>query len=171
MESDKKPILQLDEISKIYKSKTSFFGGTGIEVVALNQVSLNIFKGEIFGLVGESGSGKTTAGRLIAKLEDPAAGRIFLDGYEITTGTNPLNPNDYLGVPTPEPESILLEIVILIFGILIAVALIVHGFLRRSRPVAPPTPAPKEVPPTPKKTVPTPKTTKSTPKKRTQATK
>ena len=83
-ESSKKPILQLEDISKTYRSKMSFFGDAGKEVVALNHISLKIFKGEIFGLIGESGSGKTTAGRLIVKLEKPVAGRIFLDDNEIT---------------------------------------------------------------------------------------
>jgi len=84
VEYNNKPILVLNDISKTYSSKTSFFGGSGKEIVALNHISLEIFKGEIFGLIGESGSGKTTAGRLIVKLEKPAAGEIFLDGNEIT---------------------------------------------------------------------------------------
>jgi peptide/nickel transport system ATP-binding protein len=84
VEYNNKPILVLKDIRKTYSSKTSFFGGSGKEIVALNHISLEIFKGEIFGLIGESGSGKTTAGRLIVKLEKPAAGKIFLDGNEIT---------------------------------------------------------------------------------------
>jgi len=84
VENNNKPILQLKDISKTYISKTSFLGGCGKEIVALNHISLEIFKGEIFGLIGESGSGKTTAGRLIVKLEKPSAGRIFLNGNEIT---------------------------------------------------------------------------------------
>jgi peptide/nickel transport system ATP-binding protein len=84
VENSFKPILQLKGIRKTYSSKTSFFGGGGEKIVALNQITLEIFKGEIFGLVGESGSGKTTTGRLIVKLENPTAGKIFLDGKEIT---------------------------------------------------------------------------------------
>lgn len=85
MMSDKnKTILELKDISKIYMSRASFFGSRGTLVMALNKVSLSIFEGEIFGLVGESGSGKTTAGRLIVKLEEPAEGRIYLDGRDIT---------------------------------------------------------------------------------------
>ena len=53
-------------------------------VIALNQVSLKIREGEIFGLVGESGSRKTTVGRLIVGLEAPTGGSIFLDGREVT---------------------------------------------------------------------------------------
>jgi oligopeptide/dipeptide ABC transporter ATP-binding protein len=79
-----RPILRLERVSKRYRSRGTIFGGPGKEIVALNGISLEIRKGEIFGLVGESGSGKTTTGRLIVKLEDPDDGRIFLDGRDIT---------------------------------------------------------------------------------------
>ncbi len=82
-ESNGKPLVELEKVSKIYKTKATFFGTSGKDVVALNQISLKIMKGEIFGLVGESGSGKTTAGRLIVKLEEPESGRICLDNKEI----------------------------------------------------------------------------------------
>ena len=50
----------------------------------LDRISLEINKGEIFGLVGESGSGKTTAGRLIVSLEETDSGEIFMDGKPVT---------------------------------------------------------------------------------------
>ena len=75
-------ILVLDNIVKTYKTKAPFFLAEGKVVIALNQVSLKISKGEIFGLVGESGSGKTSAGRLIVGLEAPDSGKISLDGEE-----------------------------------------------------------------------------------------
>ena len=77
-------ILELQNVSKTYWTKGSMFGRSGKEVVALNRVSLKVRRGEIFGLVGESGSGKTTAGRLIVKLEEPASGRIYLDGMDVS---------------------------------------------------------------------------------------
>ena len=82
-ESNGQPVVELEKVSKIYKTKAAFLRSSGKEVVALNQVSLKIMRGEIFGLVGESGSGKTTAGRLIVKLEKPESGRIYLDNKEI----------------------------------------------------------------------------------------
>ena len=77
-------ILEIENISKIYSTKESFFREKGKRIVALEGFSLEIAKGEIFGLVGESGSGKTTAGRLIVKLEEPNTGKIVMNKEEIT---------------------------------------------------------------------------------------
>ncbi|MFH1489174.1 MAG: ATP-binding cassette domain-containing protein, partial [Pseudomonadota bacterium] len=77
-------VLKLEDIVKTYKTRATFFGATGQRVIALNQVGLEISKGEIFGLVGESGSGKTTAGRLIVGLEAPDSGKMSLNGEDIT---------------------------------------------------------------------------------------
>jgi peptide/nickel transport system ATP-binding protein len=84
MGSERETVVELDRVIKKYRTKGSFFSVHGEEVVALNQVSIKVFKGEIFGLVGESGSGKTTAGRLIVRLEEPEEGRILLDNRDIT---------------------------------------------------------------------------------------
>ena len=53
-------------------------------VQAVDNVSLDIKKGEFFSLLGPSGCGKTTMLRLAAGFEDPDAGRVFLDGRDIT---------------------------------------------------------------------------------------
>ncbi|MBW1817823.1 MAG: ABC transporter ATP-binding protein [Deltaproteobacteria bacterium] len=82
-DSGEDTVIELDGIDKIYKTKGTLFGRSQKDVVALNQVSFRIQRGEIFGLVGESGSGKTTAGRLIVRLEDPSRGRILLDDEDI----------------------------------------------------------------------------------------
>lgn len=54
------------------------------ELRAVDSVSLSIHKGEIFSLLGPSGCGKTTLLRCCAGFEDPDAGRIILDGRDIT---------------------------------------------------------------------------------------
>ena len=51
---------------------------------AVDDVTLDIGRGEVLALVGESGSGKTTMGRCILRLEDPTAGRVVFDGIELT---------------------------------------------------------------------------------------
>ena len=77
------PLLDFDQVTKIYHTRGNILGRGRSQVVALNAVSLQLQAGEIFGLVGESGSGKTTAGRLIVGLEKPDSGRIFLKDQEI----------------------------------------------------------------------------------------
>lgn len=83
VDTDKRPIVQLNGISKYYTSRASFFKASTETVTALKDVTLEIPRGEIFGLVGQSGSGKTTMGRLVVKLEDPDEGSILLEGQEI----------------------------------------------------------------------------------------
>jgi len=52
------------------------------ELTALDNISLNISKGETVGVVGESGSGKSTLARIILKLIEPSSGSIIYDGIE-----------------------------------------------------------------------------------------
>ncbi|TFG87851.1 MAG: polyamine ABC transporter ATP-binding protein [Chromatiales bacterium] len=53
------------------------------DFVAVDNVSLSVFKGEIFCLLGGSGCGKTTLLRMLAGFEAPSSGRIFIDGQDM----------------------------------------------------------------------------------------
>jgi putrescine transport system ATP-binding protein len=55
------------------------------EFVAVDDVSLNIYRGEIFCLLGGSGCGKTTLLRMMAGFEIPTAGSIWIDGVDVTS--------------------------------------------------------------------------------------
>src|ERR1700730_2740812 len=68
-----RPYVQVDRISKS-------FG----EFKAVHDVSLKIYKGEIFCLLGASGCGKTTLLRMLGGIETPSSGRIFIDGEDMT---------------------------------------------------------------------------------------
>jgi spermidine/putrescine transport system ATP-binding protein len=67
------PLIVIDRVSRR-------FG----DVLAVDDVSLEIAAGEFFSLLGPSGCGKTTTLRLIAGFEEPDAGRIVLDGEDVT---------------------------------------------------------------------------------------
>ena len=64
--------------------------GFSDEEEVLKGISLSIGKGEFITLLGSSGCGKTTTLRIIAGLEQPDAGQVFLDGRDVTS----LNPED-----------------------------------------------------------------------------
>jgi putative spermidine/putrescine transport system ATP-binding protein len=54
------------------------------DVTAVDSLDLDVAEGEFFSMLGPSGSGKTTVLRMIAGFENPTAGRIFIDGEDIT---------------------------------------------------------------------------------------
>lgn len=67
------PFIQIENVSK-------HFDG----FAAVNNVSLDIYKGELFSILGGSGCGKTTLLRILAGFEQPGAGRILIDGVDMT---------------------------------------------------------------------------------------
>ena len=71
-----------DQILLRVEHLSQFFGPTK----AVDDVSFDIKKGEVFGLVGESGCGKTTTGRSIIKLYNITGGNVFFKGIRIAAG-------------------------------------------------------------------------------------
>ncbi len=80
-----------ETILSVRNLKTHFSTGIGrnkLVVKAVDGVSFDIYKGEVFGLVGESGCGKTTTGRTIIKLYTPTDGEVYFKGKRVTAGTD-----------------------------------------------------------------------------------
>lgn len=74
MSEQKKPILDVQGIRKVYKKNN----------VVVSDVSLKVYPGEIIGLLGPNGAGKTTCFHMICGLRRATAGKIFLDGKDIS---------------------------------------------------------------------------------------
>lgn len=75
-------ILEVDELSKYFPVRDVWSRRTGW-LKALDDVSLEVRKGEIIGVVGESGCGKSTLGKTIIGVHQPTAGRIIFEGNDI----------------------------------------------------------------------------------------
>ena len=77
---NQEPLLRVEHLCQYFKSGN-------YENKAVNDVSFDIKKGEVFGLVGESGCGKTTTGRSIIRIYDITSGSIYFKGQRICAGT------------------------------------------------------------------------------------
>ena len=73
-------MIQLTQVSKTY-------GGAAQAHHALRDVNLTIGDGDVFGIIGQSGAGKSTLVRCINLLERPTAGRVLIDGVDVTDVT------------------------------------------------------------------------------------
>lgn len=80
---NEKVLIKTENLKKYFDVRVGSFG-TKKTLKAVDAVSIEIYKGETFGVVGESGCGKSTLGRTITKLYDATDGKIFYEGLDIT---------------------------------------------------------------------------------------
>jgi oligopeptide/dipeptide ABC transporter ATP-binding protein len=76
-------LLVVRNLKKYYPVKTGVLQRVTDHVLAVDDVSFTVKKGETLGLVGESGCGKTTVGRAILRLTEPTAGEVEFDGKNL----------------------------------------------------------------------------------------
>lgn len=76
-------VLQVKNLKKYFRVGS---GRRKLMVPAVDDVTLDVYKREVFGVVGESGSGKTTLGRTIIKLYQPTDGTVILNNITISAG-------------------------------------------------------------------------------------
>jgi D-methionine transport system ATP-binding protein len=74
-------MIEIKNVTKIYSTKRK-------QVVGVDNVSLTIQDGEIFGIIGYSGAGKSSLLRCLNLLERPTSGQIIIDGVDLTTLNN-----------------------------------------------------------------------------------
>ena len=79
-EQGRETIIRLENLGKQFKTANGM-------VTALDDINLEIFKGEIFGIIGLSGAGKSTLVRCINYLEVPTSGRVFFEGENLSAMT------------------------------------------------------------------------------------
>jgi ABC-2 type transport system ATP-binding protein len=79
-------VIRTEELTKIFER------GRKREVIALNHVTLDVSRGEVFGLLGPNGAGKTTLIRLLVGLLRPTEGRAWVLGMDIVSQINEIRP-------------------------------------------------------------------------------
>ena len=80
------PVIRTEDLTKIFEK------GKSREVIALDKVSLEIGRGEVFGLLGPNGAGKTTLIRLLIGLLTPTSGRGWVLGHDIVSDVDEIRP-------------------------------------------------------------------------------
>ena len=75
------PIIKIEHLDKWFKVKD-------MDVHALDDISLDIYKGEIYGIIGMSGAGKSTLVRCLNFLERPTSGDVIVDGKNLAKLSN-----------------------------------------------------------------------------------
>ncbi len=120
------PLVEVSGLTKAFATGGGLFGRPG-RILAVDDVSFGIARGETLGLVGESGCGKTTTGRLVLRLIEPTAGAVRFRGQDI------------LGLPAPAMRALRREMQIVFqdpfgalnprmtAGELIMEPLVIHG--------------------------------------------
>ena len=79
MADQKEVLLSVQHLEQFFKMGNK-------QLKAVNDVSFDVYKGEVLGLVGESGCGKTTTGRSIIRLYDITGGSVYFEGQRICAG-------------------------------------------------------------------------------------
>ena len=79
------PIIEVRNLVKVFHSR-------GRKITAVNDVSFNVFNGEIFGMIGPNGAGKSTTFSMLTTLIKPTSGSIKVAGFDVEKQDNKIRP-------------------------------------------------------------------------------
>ncbi len=79
------PIIEVRDLTKVFFSR-------GKKITAVDDVSFDVFKGEIFGMIGPNGAGKSTAFAMMTTLIKPTSGRIKVAGFDVEKEDDRIRP-------------------------------------------------------------------------------
>jgi len=85
MNAERNTLLQVQNLKKYFPVSRQLFRTQRRYVIAVDDVSFDVLKGETLGLVGETGCGKTTVARTILQLYRPTSGRVLFDGVDLAS--------------------------------------------------------------------------------------
>ncbi len=78
------PVLKVENLVKYFPIRSGLLHKIVAHVKAVDKVSFDVQKGEIFGLIGESGSGKSTVAKTIVQIYNPTSGMIYFNGQNLS---------------------------------------------------------------------------------------
>ena len=102
MSNEKEILVQIEHLKKYFPLRK---GKEHAAVRAVDDVSINIYKGETLGLVGESGSGKTTLAKMILGLLPPTESTVLIDGKDIWDKKEKKDLSNQIGAVFQDPAS------------------------------------------------------------------
>ena len=76
-------VVKAENLTRIYESSRGFLKKTRKKILAVDNLSFTVKKGEIFGLLGPNGAGKTTTIKMLSTLHIPTSGRASVLGYDV----------------------------------------------------------------------------------------
>ncbi|KAF5061311.1 putative multidrug ABC transporter ATP-binding protein YbhF [anaerobic digester metagenome] len=85
-------VIEVKDLTKVYPAAARLFGDGGREKLAVDRVSFNVHRGEIFGLLGPNGAGKTTTIKMLTTLLIPTSGSATVLGLDVTKDPIGLRP-------------------------------------------------------------------------------
>lgn len=79
------PAIETEDLVRIFRLRRSRQHPSGAPVVALDRVTLEVQRGELFGLLDPNGAGKTTLIKILVTLLLPTSGRAAVEGFDVRT--------------------------------------------------------------------------------------